>query len=71
MDEIRGIYELYLTSLLDMGIPGLLQALQPASVDIHIQAYSGKAVAIDSYCWLHKGAYGCALELIEGRKTDL
>ncbi len=54
-----------------MGIPGLLQALQPASTDVHISAFAGKSVAIDLYCWLHRGAYGCALELAQNQKTDV
>jgi len=27
-------------------------------------------VAIDVYCWLHKGAFGCAEQLVQGRYTD-
>jgi len=27
-------------------------------------------VAIDAYCWLHKGAYNCAEELCRGRGVD-
>ena len=30
----------------------------------------GKTVAIDAYCLLHKGAYTCARELVEGIPTD-
>ena len=30
----------------------------------------GCTVAIDVYCWLHKGAFGCAEQLVQGRYTD-
>lgn len=53
-----------------MGIPGLLQVLQPVSADVHIRSFANKAVAVDAYCWLHRGAYGCAQELAMGQKTD-
>jgi exonuclease-1 len=29
-----------------------------------------RAVAVDAYCLLHRGAYGCARELVEGEPTD-
>ena len=29
-----------------------------------------EAVAVDSYCWLHRGAYSCSAELVEGVPTD-
>jgi len=30
----------------------------------------GQKVAVDAYCWLHRGTYNCALELAQGMKTD-
>lgn len=27
-------------------------------------------MAVDSYCWLHRGAYSCSVELVEGIPTD-
>ena len=54
-----------------MGIPGLLQLLGPATLDTHVRSLAGKRVAIDAYCWLHRGTYGCALDLAQGRDTDL
>lgn len=54
-----------------MGIPGLLQLLGPATLDMHVKAYAGKRVAVDAYCWLHRGAYGCAMDLVQGRETDV
>ncbi|XP_008943034.1 PREDICTED: exonuclease 1, partial [Merops nubicus] len=32
--------------------------------------YKGQAVAVDTYCWLHKGAYACAEKLARGEPTD-
>eukprot|EP00048_Salpingoeca_helianthica_P020639 m.7625 g.7625 ORF g.7625 m.7625 type:complete len:803 (+) comp5069_c0_seq1:158-2566(+) len=54
-----------------MGITGLLQALQPIATDLNIAALANKAVAIDAYCWLHRGAYACAMELAQNIKTDV
>ena len=31
---------------------------------------SGSTAAIDVYCWLHKGAFGCAEQLVQGKPTD-
>ena len=28
--------------------------------------FAGKRVAVDSYCWLHRGAYSCSVELARG-----
>ncbi|KAL2635529.1 hypothetical protein R1flu_007008 [Riccia fluitans] len=46
-----------------MGIQGLLQALKPYAEPAHVKKYAGKRVGIDAYSWLHKGAYGCGMEL--------
>ena len=32
--------------------------------------FSGCTAAIDVYCWLHKGAFGCAEQLVRGNKTN-
>lgn len=57
-------------TIVKMGIPGLLQLLKPVMTDVHLSALSGKRVAVDAYVWLHKGAFCCALELVEGKDTD-
>lgn len=46
-----------------MGISGLLPALVEITRKKHISAYKGKVVAIDAYCWLHKGSWNIASEL--------
>lgn len=53
-----------------MGIPGLLSFMKEATEDIHIRKYAGKCVAVDTYCWLHRGAFACAEKLAKGEKTD-
>ena len=37
---------------------------------IHVSEYRGHRVAVDAYCWLHRGAYSCSAELCEGQATD-
>ncbi|SYW86584.1 uncharacterized protein UHO2_04081 [Ustilago hordei] len=49
-----------------MGIQGLLPLLKDASLPIHISSYSGRTLGIDTYVWLHRGAYGCAREIVLG-----
>ncbi|XP_076848220.1 exonuclease 1 [Brachyhypopomus gauderio] len=53
-----------------MGIQGLLQFLRDASEPVHVKRYRGQAVAVDTYCWLHKGAFSCADKLAKGEPTD-
>ncbi|KAG9478153.1 exonuclease 1 [Eleutherodactylus coqui] len=53
-----------------MGIQGLLQFLKEASEPINVKKYKGRTVAVDTYCWLHKGAFGCAEKLAKGEPTD-
>ncbi|XP_022830441.1 exonuclease 1 [Spodoptera litura] len=54
-----------------MGITGLLPFIDKASRRTNISEFSGCTVAIDSYCWLHKGTYSCADKLIRGEQTDM
>ncbi|XP_045148774.1 exonuclease 1 isoform X2 [Echinops telfairi] len=53
-----------------MGIQGLLQFIKEASEPIHVRKYKGEVVAVDTYCWLHKGAIACAEKLVKGEPTD-
>ncbi|RLU15309.1 hypothetical protein DMN91_012531, partial [Ooceraea biroi] len=53
-----------------MGITGLLPFLEKSSKRTNIQEFSGGTVAIDSYCWLHKGVFSCAEKLMMGQTTD-
>uniref|UniRef100_A0A182TA54 Exonuclease 1 n=1 Tax=Anopheles maculatus TaxID=74869 RepID=A0A182TA54_9DIPT len=54
-----------------MGITGLLPFLEKASSDCHLRDLRGKCVAIDTYCWLHRGAFACAERLARGEATDI
>ncbi|XP_074844738.1 exonuclease 1 [Carettochelys insculpta] len=53
-----------------MGIHGLLQFIKEAAEPTHVKKYKGQVVAVDTYCWLHKGAYACAEKLARGEPTD-
>ncbi|XP_075780952.1 exonuclease 1 isoform X2 [Pelodiscus sinensis] len=53
-----------------MGIHGLLQFIKEAAEPAHVKKYKGQVVAVDTYCWLHKGAYACAEKLARGEPTD-
>ncbi|KAM9017909.1 exonuclease 1 isoform 1-T1 [Ara ararauna] len=54
-----------------MGIQGLLQFIKEAAEPTHVKKYRGLTVAVDTYCWLHKGAYACAEKLARGEPTDV
>ena len=47
-----------------MGIQGLLPFLKGIQRDVHVSSFRGRKVAVDGYCWLHKGAYSCAFQLV-------
>ncbi|KAG0142845.1 hypothetical protein CROQUDRAFT_49688 [Cronartium quercuum f. sp. fusiforme G11] len=52
-----------------MGIQGLLPFLKSIQRPSHIKEWAGQTLAIDTYSWLHKAAYGCAQELCLGLRT--
>ena len=53
-----------------MGIQGLLPFLRSYVKKTHIEAFQGTTIGVDAMCWMHKGAYACSRELVEGRDTD-
>ncbi|GLJ40054.1 hypothetical protein SUGI_0820140 [Cryptomeria japonica] len=53
-----------------MGIQGLLPALKSVMNPIHVKELAGKHVAVDTYSWLHKGAFSCSRELCHGNPTQ-
>mmetsp|Transcript_6117 Transcript_6117/g.10577 ORF Transcript_6117/g.10577 Transcript_6117/m.10577 type:complete len:746 (+) Transcript_6117:49-2286(+) len=53
-----------------MGIQGLLKFLRPLQRQRNISEFRGQTVGVDAMCWMHKGAYSCALELVKGIDTD-
>lgn len=52
-----------------MGISGLLPLLKNITRNVHISQYANQRVAIDAYCWLHRGAYSCSTELCQNIPT--
>ena len=52
-----------------MGITGLLPFLKKSSEPCHVRDLAHSTVAIDVYCWLHKGAFGCAQKLVQAQPT--
>ncbi|KAF2368395.1 ABC transporter-like [Trinorchestia longiramus] len=53
-----------------MGITGLLPFVKKASRPCFLHEFAGKVAAVDTYCWLHKGAFSCAEKLVRGEETD-
>ncbi|XP_026814231.1 exonuclease 1 isoform X1 [Rhopalosiphum maidis] len=49
-----------------MGIQGLIPLLEKSWRTVNVSEFSGCTVAIDAYCWLHKGVYTCAEKLARG-----
>ncbi|KAF8310925.1 PIN domain-like protein [Clavulina sp. PMI_390] len=52
-----------------MGIQGLLPLLKSIHEHRKIHEFNGQTLAVDAYVWLHRGAYGCAPELVKGIPT--
>jgi hypothetical protein len=52
-----------------MGISGLLPVLRPITSTVHVRELRGLRVGVDAYVWLHRGVYGCAADLCQGRPT--
>jgi exonuclease 1 len=53
-----------------MGISGLLPFLKNATESVNIRQFEGSVVAIDTYCWIYKGAFSCAEQLALGQPAD-
>ncbi|XP_019055251.1 PREDICTED: exonuclease 1 isoform X2 [Nelumbo nucifera] len=53
-----------------MGIQGLLPLLKSIMIPTHIKDFNGLTVAVDTYSWLHKGAFFCSKELCKGEPTS-
>lgn len=52
-----------------MGVTGLLQHLKEIQEPTNLQKYRGKALAVDTYGWLHRGLISCAQELCQDIPT--
>ena len=53
-----------------MGIQGLLPQLKPIIERCHISKYAERRVGVDASVWLHRGTYGCAVELFRQMPTQ-
>ncbi|XP_001356897.2 exonuclease 1 [Drosophila pseudoobscura] len=53
-----------------MGITGLIPFLERASSKLQLKDIRGSTVAVDTYCWLHKGVFSCAEKLARGEDCD-
>ena len=54
-----------------MGIQGLLPLLKDIETEANLSDFSGQTVGVDVSCWLHKGAFACAMDLAMGKKTEV
>ena len=52
-----------------MGIQGLLPLLKSIQKPVHLSDLKGLCIGVDTYVWLHKGAFMCAYELGMGIPT--
>ncbi|KAL8278112.1 hypothetical protein RQP46_009436 [Phenoliferia psychrophenolica] len=67
---VGGASVFYVMSGVDpMGIQGLLPMLKDIQRPVHVREWHGKTLAVDAYVWLHRGAYGCAEDLAQGKPT--
>lgn len=48
----------------------MLPFLENSSRPVNISQFRGRTAAIDAYCWLHKGAFGCSEKLARGEDTN-
>ncbi len=53
-----------------MGISGLLPFLKDAIETVHLKQLEGYVVAVDTYCWIYRGAFSCAEQLGMGQPAD-
>ncbi|XP_060864479.1 exonuclease 1 [Metopolophium dirhodum] len=53
-----------------MGIQGLIPLLEKSWRSVNVSEFSGCTVAIDAYCWLHRGVYTCAEKLARGEDSQ-
>lgn len=54
-----------------MGIQGLFKFIQNATDNVHIKQFAGQTIAVDTYCWIHRGCFACADKLAMKAPTDV
>lgn len=53
-----------------MGVHGLMALVRDRTRTVRLEAFKGHVIAVDGNVWIHKGTYGCALELASGVDSD-
>ncbi|GCA62440.1 exonuclease 1 [Kipferlia bialata] len=54
-----------------MGITGLLKEFgKQIRKDVPLANFRGQSCAVDGFCFLHKGTYGCCVDLCMGKRTN-
>uniref|UniRef100_A0A915EZ03 Exonuclease 1 n=1 Tax=Echinococcus canadensis TaxID=519352 RepID=A0A915EZ03_9CEST len=53
-----------------MGVNGLLPFLKNCSRRVDIKDFKGYTVAVDTYCWVHRASYSCAMDIALGNPTS-
>ncbi|KPM35733.1 hypothetical protein AK830_g10850 [Neonectria ditissima] len=53
-----------------MGVSGLLPLLKSIQKPTELKNYAGQTLGVDTYGWLHRAAYSCALELGQDKPTQ-
>ncbi|EUB59094.1 Exonuclease [Echinococcus granulosus] len=53
-----------------MGVNGLLPFLKKCSRRVDIKDFKGYTVAVDTYCWVHRASYSCAMDIALGNPTS-
>jgi exonuclease 1 len=54
-----------------MGVQALLPMLKSVMDHVNVAKYRGKTVGIDAAGWLYKGCYSCAVDVVQGKDTDV
>lgn len=54
-----------------MGINELLKILRPHIIEKHLSDFQGKTAAVDMMAWIYRGAYASAVDVNQGKKSDL
>eukprot|EP01083_Nonionella_stella_P100469 283419_1 len=52
-----------------MGIQNLLPELKPITKYAKLSQFDGQTCGVDASCWLHRGSYSCALQLVSDQFT--
>ena len=59
------------SSLVIMGVSGLLSALAPAMTKCHLSYFAGQRAGVDASIWLHRSISRCAWELFDNQASAM